>query len=118
MPAVLKSIDAAIVPLKKLEIFKGAIPSKLFENLAMEIPVLLGVDGEARELFINKGKCGLYFEPENPNELSKTISAISSDPVLAKGLGKNGRKFANEFFNRDNIARSFYSELKKLNESR
>jgi glycosyltransferase involved in cell wall biosynthesis len=48
MPQVLKSVNAVIVPLKKLDLFKGAIPSKLFESLAMQLPVLLGVDGEAR----------------------------------------------------------------------
>jgi glycosyltransferase involved in cell wall biosynthesis len=114
MPATLKAVNAAIIPLKKLDIFKGAIPSKLFENLAMEIPVLLGVDGEAKELFIDKGKCGLYFEPENEKELSDAISKITADHELATELGKNGRKFANEFFNRDNIARDFYLQLKKL----
>lgn len=114
MPATLKAVNAAIVPLKKLDIFKGAIPSKLFENMAMEIPILLGVDGEAKELFIERGKCGLYFEPENEKELEAAISKIASDPQLALELGKNGRKFANEFFNRDNIARDFYSQLKRL----
>jgi glycosyltransferase involved in cell wall biosynthesis len=45
MPFVLRSVNAAIIPLRKLDLFLGAIPSKLFENLAMEIPVLLGVNG-------------------------------------------------------------------------
>ena len=33
MPGILKSVDIAIVPLKKLDLFKGAIPSKIFESL-------------------------------------------------------------------------------------
>ncbi|PBQ30743.1 glycosyltransferase WbuB [Sphingobacteriaceae bacterium] len=114
MPSVLKDIDAAIVPLRKLDLFLGAIPSKLFENLSMEIPVLLGVDGEARQLFITQGKCGMYFEPENVEELVKAVSDLKSDKTLAQQLGENGRRFVNANFNREIIAEKFYRQLLEL----
>jgi glycosyltransferase involved in cell wall biosynthesis len=114
MPSVLKSIDAAIVTLKKLDIFKGAIPSKLFENLAMEVPVLLGVDGEARELFIEQGKCGYYFEPGNTEALCNAIRDLLADPERSRQLGRNGRMFVTKYFNRDNIANGFYGQLSNL----
>lgn len=114
MPSVLKSVNAVIVPLKKLDLFKGAIPSKLFESAAMQLPILLGVDGEARELFIDQGKCGLYFEPENASELAQQVLKISTDPELAKQLGANGRNYVNEKFNRDIIANKFLEQLNKL----
>lgn len=114
MPFVLESINAAIVPLRKLDLFLGAIPSKLFENLSMEIPVLLGVDGEARELFIKQGNCGIYFEPENVPGLVSGINALISDRALALSLGQNGRKFVNQNFNREIIAEKFYQQLIKL----
>lgn len=114
MPFILKSVNAAIVPLRKLDLFLGAIPSKLFENLAMEIPVLLGVDGEARELFIRQGNCGLYFEPENVAELVKAAAELIGDPQLARTLGANGRRFVHGNFNREVIAAKFHEELLKL----
>ena len=114
MPFALKSINAAIIPLKKLDLFLGAIPSKIFENLAMEVPILLGVDGEARELFITKGNCGLFFEPENEADLIEKILQITTHKNLALQYGKNGRLFVNEFFNRENIANNFYNELLKI----
>lgn len=114
MPFVLKSINAAIVPLRKLDLFRGAIPSKLFENLAMEVPVLLGVDGEARDLFITKGNCGLYFEPENVAALSEGITLLVNDPEKASQLGKNGRSFVDQYFNREVIAQKFHEQLVKL----
>ena len=58
---MIRHMDAAIIPLKKLELFKGAIPSKIFENLALKKPVLLGIEGEAKELFIDSAKAGLAF---------------------------------------------------------
>ncbi len=114
MPEILNSIDAAVIPLKKLDLFKGAIPSKIFESLAMEIPLILGVDGEARELFIENGNCGLYFEPENVQELQKAIQKILDEPQLMGVFGGNGRKFADQYFNRNNIANEFKDELEKL----
>lgn len=114
MPSILKSVDAAIIPLKKLELFKGAIPSKIFEALAMEIPILLGVEGEARDLFIDKGQCGLFFEPQNDADLVKAIRIMISDKLKMQVMGKNGRKYVNENFNRDLIASKLYKEILSL----
>ncbi len=114
MPFVLKSINAAIIPLKKLDLFLGAIPSKIFENLAMEVPILLGVDGEARELFITKGNCGLFFEPESETDLIQKILELTTHKNLALQYGKDGRLFVNAFFNRENIALQFYKQLTNL----
>ncbi len=114
MPYILKSINAAIIPLRKLDLFLGAIPSKIFENLSMEVPILLGVDGEAKELFIKNGECGLFFEPENEADLIQNILEITTHKNLALEYGKNGRRFVNEFFNRENITLNFYNKLKEL----
>lgn len=114
MPSVLKSVNAAIIPLRKLDLFLGAIPSKIFENLAMEVPILLGVNGEARQLFIDRGNAGLYFEPENSDSLNIAILKLLEDKALADQLGKNGRHFVNEFFNREMIAQKFFEQLKKI----
>jgi glycosyltransferase involved in cell wall biosynthesis len=114
MPKVLKDVNAAVVPLRKLDLFLGAIPSKIFESLAMEKPLLLGVDGEARQLFIEEGKCGLFFEQENPTALAAACLRLFQQPEHCLELGKNGRQFVNLRFNRETIAADFYLELKKL----
>lgn len=111
MPGVLKSVDATIIPLRKLDLFLGAIPSKIFENLSMEIPVLLGVDGEARQLFIEQAKAGYYFEPENVTELTAVIHQLIQDKDQARQLGMNGRAFVNQHFNREIIANQFLNAL-------
>ncbi|MBM78680.1 MAG: glycosyltransferase WbuB [Crocinitomicaceae bacterium] len=111
---VISSIDASIIPLKKLPLFEGAIPSKIFENLAMEKPIILGVNGEAKELFIEKGKCGLHFEPENVDDLVSCINKLIAKPELKKQFGESGRKFAKSHFDRDILANNFYDELISL----
>ena len=114
MPGILRSVDAAIVPLKKLELFLGAIPSKIFEALAMEVPILLGVEGEAKDLFIDQGKCGVFFIPDDPESLAQAVSGVLSNEEERKQMGKRGRVYVNEYFNRDKIAESFYQRISSL----
>ena len=77
----------------------------------MEVPVLLGVDGEAKELFIDEAKAGLFFTPENENELAEGITKLYSDKNLRNQLGANGKKYVIEKFNRNKIASEFYQLL-------
>ncbi len=105
MPYIISSANASIIPLKKLDLFKGAIPSKIFEILASKKPILLGVEGEAKELFIEQAKSGLSFIPENPEDLEKNILILFETPSLAHQLGMNGYNFVNQNFDRDLIAR-------------
>jgi len=114
MPEIVKAIDIALVPLKKLDLFLGAIPSKIFENLAMKKPLLLGVDGEAKELFITTGKAGLFFEPESDKDLAEKVLFLNNNREKLKEFGENGRKYVNENFNRDKLAKSFLNELEKI----
>jgi glycosyltransferase involved in cell wall biosynthesis len=110
----LKISDACIVPLRKLDLFKGAIPSKLFEPLALGKPVLLGVEGEAKELFIDNAKGGLFYEPENANDLTNAIITLYNNRQLAHDLGNNGKHFVNTHFRRDKIAEAFWQQLQQL----
>jgi glycosyltransferase involved in cell wall biosynthesis len=111
MPAIVQASNVSIIPLKRLNIFKGAIPSKIFENIAMKKPILLGVEGEAKELFIDDGKCGLAFEPENADELAKRVLALHDDQELLRQLGENGYDYVLKNFTRDKIAKEFYGFL-------
>ena len=114
IPAVIAAMDAGIIPLKKLDLFRGAIPSKIFEILALEKPVILGVTGEAKELFIDDGKCGLAYEPENSGDLAKQILALFSDRAAAAQFGKNGRDYVMRNFERTKITGDFISRLATL----
>lgn len=114
IPGIIAACDAYIVPLKKLDLFLGAIPSKIFEPLAMGKPIILGVDGEARDMFIDKGRCGLFYEPEDSDSLVKCIEILFKNRILAKNLGENGKKYVRDNFNRAKIADEFYEKLLKL----
>lgn len=111
MADVLAAINISVIPLKKLDLFKGAIPSKIFESLAMKKPILLGVEGEAKELFIDEGRCGLAFEPENDSALAEKVLILARNPEQLKQLGVNARKYVEQKFDREKIADAFFDEL-------
>ncbi len=92
----LSIIDIALIPLKKSELFKTVIPSKIFESAAMEKPILLGVDGESR-LIIEKYNAGLYFEPENETDFLEKLTMMSKDSTLYKNYQKGCHKLAVDF---------------------
>ncbi|MCK4358037.1 MAG: glycosyltransferase family 4 protein [Candidatus Cloacimonetes bacterium] len=95
--------DCGIVPLRKIKIFNGAIPSKLFDYMACELPVLLGVDGEAREI-LQRSKGGIFYDPENVNDLIDKILWLKDNPEKREKMSKWGRKFVEHFFDRRKIA--------------
>ncbi len=113
MPAVIAASDLAVIPLRRLDLFKGAIPSKIFENLAMKKPILLGVEGEAKELFIDEGNCGLAFIPDDPIDLREKVIQLYKNKGQLIHLGENGYKYVQEKFTRDEIAENFYKQLVK-----
>mgnify|MGYP001483719482 FL=1 len=114
MPGILKSVDIAIVPLKKLDLFKGAIPSKIFEALAMKKPLLLGVDGEARKHFIENAKAGLFYTPEDVDNLKKQVLYFLENPNDTKNMGERARNYVADVFDRNKIAEGLYDELQNM----
>mgnify|MGYP003627286003 CR=1 FL=1 len=89
-------LDTSIIHLKKVDLFKGAIPSKLFECMAMGIPVLHGVEGESADI-VTRSDIGLTFEPENAKMLAEMIVSLHSNPSLRDRLKRNGPKAAMQF---------------------
>jgi len=80
-------LDSAIIHLKDAPLFEAVIPSKLFEAMAMGVPVLHGVKGESAQIVQDTG-CGILFEPENADDLAQYILALLSAPEKLKQLSE------------------------------
>ncbi|MCC6840100.1 MAG: glycosyltransferase family 4 protein [Flavobacteriales bacterium] len=111
---MMRSIDAVVVPLLRNDLFLGAIPSKIFEALALCKPVLLGVDGEARELFIEQGRAGLFFEPEDADALARAAVRYADDRALIHEQGASGEHYVKEHFDRERISDNLWNALQRL----
>jgi len=56
----------SLVLLRKLDLFLTVIPSKKFGSMLMKKPIIIGVDGEGKEI-INEAGSGIAIEPEMPH---------------------------------------------------
>jgi colanic acid biosynthesis glycosyl transferase WcaI len=89
MPAVWSLCDVALVHLKDNPAFGEVIPSKIFEAMAMGLPILIVIpDGEACKI-IEENAAGIWVPPGNPNALVGAIQKLSSDPRLCSKLMVN-----------------------------
>jgi glycosyltransferase involved in cell wall biosynthesis len=109
MPEVLAASDACLVHLARRELFETVMPSKIFEAAAMARPIVLGVEGYAKQLVTGAG-AGIAIEPENEHELVAAVLRLADDPALAKRLGEAGRAGIAARFDYDALA-SRYADL-------
>ncbi len=106
----LSILDVALVPLKKSTTFASVIPSKIFESVAMNIPILLGVDGESKGI-IEFYNSGMYFEPENETDFIKKLTEMKFKILSNKNYFVKGcQKMANDF-DRKNLAKNMLDLL-------
>jgi glycosyltransferase involved in cell wall biosynthesis len=96
--------NIGLVLLKKSDLFKTVIPSKIFESLAMAKPIILGVQGESADL-LREAQAGVCIEPEHADELAARVLELSQNPELCQQLGRNGRRYVVEHFNRIRLAK-------------
>jgi glycosyltransferase involved in cell wall biosynthesis len=115
--ALLRATDAVVVPLRRNDLFKGAIPSKIFEALALSKPLLLGVEGEAKELFIDEGQAGLAFTPEDAQDLARCVEQYAADRAQLERMGANGARYVRERFDREVISGHLWDALQELERS-
>jgi len=100
IPLYIEISDYSLVNLKKSDEFKNVIPSKIFENIAMYKPILLGVEGESRKL-IEDYEVGICFDPENKESFLNALSDIQK--LDRESFKVNCNKMLVDF-NRNNIA--------------
>lgn len=112
VPDILSLMDVSLVPLKKSDLFKTVIPSKIFENSAMQIPILLGVEGESAEI-INKYGAGLCFEPENKVSFVEKLTILKENHELYVDCQKGCLDLAKSF-NRKKMANDMRNYLLEI----
>ncbi len=108
-------LDVAIVHLKKQPLFETVIPSKLFECMAMGIPVLHGVAGESAKLVEREG-FGLVFESENASALAERIRDLAADASLRQKLSRCGIESARRH-DRSHLAGELLTTLRTVHAS-
>jgi colanic acid biosynthesis glycosyl transferase WcaI len=110
MPAYLSAADLALVPLRRLELFRGALPSKIFDAWACACPVLLSIDGEARQV-LEQANGGVFIAPEDEEQMAQAVLQLKDDPDRLRHYGQNGRRFVEANYSRTRLATRLESLL-------
>lgn len=113
MPDFCRATDVCVAILKKIETFKTVYPNKVFDYMSSARPIVIGIDGVARDL-VESSNSGFYVDPEVPEQIKQKLMLLYQDPVLADRLGNNGFDFVNKTFSRKMLASDYEQELISL----
>ncbi len=113
IPTYVSAADICLVMLKKTELFKTVIPTKLLEYMACERPVIVAVDGQARQI-VEEAGAGVFAEPENSHALADAILELKSRPDDRRQMGASGRHYIINKFSRERTAKDYIGMLEEV----
>ncbi len=113
----LKKCDISIAHLKNVHTFESVIPSKIFESMENQVPILLAIpEGEATKLIKESG-CGISAIPENAKDISEKILYLKQNTLMLEDM-RDASKIASLKFSRAKIADSILNTFHLLIESK
>jgi glycosyltransferase involved in cell wall biosynthesis len=113
IPSILSSVDSCLVHLRKTELFKTVLPSKIFEAAAMAKPIVIGVAGCAADL-VKSAKAGICIEPENAEQLVAALERLADDRRLCGEFGKAGCEYVVKHYDRDKLALDYLDAITRV----
>lgn len=112
--AAMTTWDAGLVPLMNTPLMAGALPSKMFEVMAMGLPVLLSAPrGEASAL-LEKACGGVHVPAEDAHALAEALQAMATQRRQSQEMGGSGREYVAQHYDRETIARRFVEAVTQL----
>ena len=108
IPEILSATDCLLIHLKGKELFSTVIPSKIFEAMAMNKPIIMGVKGDSRDI-VMEANAGIEMEPDNPTSLVQCLVKL-----YETGEMPDSREYVDKIFSRKNLADKM---LKKIYET-
>jgi glycosyltransferase involved in cell wall biosynthesis len=113
MPRYLSMADLALVPLRKVDLFLGALPTKMFDAWACQVPTVIAVDGEARQV-MEKAGAGVFVEPENPQALADALLCLQRAPDTRAQMGLAGQRAVLDRYSLQAAARQIETILRDV----
>ena len=113
MPIFLSAAQVALVPLRRLDLFEGALPSKMFDAWACRCPTLVMIDGEAKQV-VEETQAGIFVEPENADQLVEAILKLQQNPSQRLQMGIKGQQAVTARFSRRVLAQQLVQLLEKI----
>jgi len=92
LPGLLATVDVAVAPYPSLDRFYFS-PLKVYEYLAMGLPVVASALGQIKAL-IDDGKTGFLTRPGDAQDLASKIAQLHADPKLRHEMGRSATRAA------------------------
>jgi len=116
IPSYIAGVDVCLVMLKKTELFKTVIPTKLLEYMSCEKPVIVAVDGQARKI-VEEAGAGIFVEPEDSSALAEAVHVLAANPERRRRMSISGREYIVSHLSRERTAASYIEVLEALGTS-
>jgi hypothetical protein len=113
VPALYRSADLCLVPLRAVPLFRSFIPSKMFEILACGRPILASLEGEAAEILRESG-AAVVVPPEDVDALVAEVKRLAADPDACARLAASGRPYVAARFDRGALAARYLGLLEAV----
>jgi glycosyltransferase involved in cell wall biosynthesis len=105
--------DVCTAVLLKNDTFKTVYPNKVFDYMCCARPIIIGIDGVAREL-VENAKAGIFAEPQNADAFIDAVMKLKNSPDLAAQMAASGRTYVLEHFTREKLAAQYLEVVKKV----
>ena len=114
LPVQLSAADALVITQKRA-ITDVVFPGKLLYYMASGRPILAAVSPNSETgRFVSNHQVGLVVPPEEPKALAQAIRFLQENRHEADRLGRNGRRVAEERFDRRVVLKQFAEYLETL----
>jgi glycosyltransferase involved in cell wall biosynthesis len=87
---VMARSSAGLVTLLPMPSYTAALPTKMFEYMSAELPVIASNFPLWRDIVERHG-CGICVDPTNPAAIAEAIRSLIDAPARVKALGRAGR---------------------------
>ena len=105
MPAIFSASDASVVTSRALNVFKSMKPVKMYDSWACQTPVLLGMEGEAKNL-VQSVNGGVHYIPENPEDMVRAVREMDALGFeTRRAMGEKLRQYVIDNYSRASQAR-------------
>ncbi len=111
MAAALAAADACIAILKPIPLYSTVYPNKVFDYMAAAKPVILVIAGVIREV-VEQAQAGIPVPPGDPASLAAAVLQLAEDPAEAGLMGRRGRQYVEQHFDRSILAQQLARLLK------
>lgn len=108
-----EEIDILFLQLKDIKMFEKTIPSKIFEYIATQKPIVYGVEGIARKILKKEFKRKYYFKANNLDNLEETLNKLIRDIEEKKYVKPDLEKLIANY-SRSNLAKRYREIVEKV----